>query len=306
MQVFRTIESIGGFFRKGSAVTIGSFDGVHIGHQAIIGRLAGEASKQGLKSVLVTFDPHPQQILSGPNAPALLTVTDEKLRILEDCNLDAVVVLNFTHELSLVKAAEFLEKYLLQGLSCKKLVIGQNHAFGNRREGNVEFLRANSEKYGYQLVALDPVMAGGVAIRSMRIRKEISGGDYGEALSMLGHDLEFSGTVVRGKGMGKSLGFPTINVKLPAGKIIPPAGVYAAYNLIGSVKRYGMMYVGDDNPEFAFEVNLFDYQGDLYGEKVSVYPTQFIRRSIRFDDNRELVRQIEMDEVKIRSLFKLV
>ena len=127
-----------------------------------------------------------------------------------------------------------------------------------------------------------------------------------EALSMLGHDLEFCGRVVRGKGIGKRLGFPTINVKLPAGKIIPPAGVYAAYNLIGSAKRYGMMYVGGGNPEFAFEVNLFDFKGDLYGEKVSVYPTQFIRQSIRFDDEGKLVKQIEEDAIRIRNLFKLV
>ncbi len=305
MRVFNNVEAASEFLKDGSAVTIGSFDGIHIGHQQIIRELAACGRRNNSKSVMVTFDPHPQKVVSTRDVPPLLTTTAEKLRLLEKETLDAVVVLNFTKELAALGAREFLERFLIEGLSCRCMVIGTNHAFGHKREGNVDFLRANADHYGYHMIALEPIMFGDRPVGSMRIRKEIAGGDFASALSMLGHDLEFEGKVVRGKGIGKSLGFPTINVKLSPEKIVPPPGVYAAYNIIGSQRRYGMMYVGDAGQEFAFEVNIFDYEGDLYGDTVSVFPTAYMRNSIRFADSQSLKRQIAQDEVKIRELFNI-
>jgi riboflavin kinase/FMN adenylyltransferase len=305
MQVFSNLESAATFLRDGTAVTIGSFDGIHVGHQSILAELSTCARENGLKSVLVTFDPHPQQIVSTTDIPPLLTTTVEKLRLLEEQKLDAVLVINFTREVAAVSARDFLEKYLLEGLACRHLVIGTNHAFGHHREGNVAFLRANAEQYGYRLKALDPILFHERPVSSMRIRREIATGEFGAALTMLGHDLEFEGAVVHGKGIGKRLGFPTINVTLPTGKIVPPPGVYAAYNIVDSCRRYGMMYVGDQNQEFAFEVNLFDFDGDLYGDTVSVFPTAFVRGSIQFADSAALTKQIAIDEVTIRELFNI-
>jgi riboflavin kinase / FMN adenylyltransferase len=305
MQVFSSIESAAAFLRDGSAITIGSFDGIHIGHQSILAELSNCARENGLKSVLVTFDPHPQQIVAKADVPPLLTTTAEKLRLLEEQKLDAVVVINFTREVAAVSARDFLEKYLLEGLACRCLVIGSNHAFGHRREGNVDFLSANAERYGYRLKALDPILYRDRPVSSMRIRREITTGDFAAALVMLGHDLEFEGAVGHGKGIGKSLGFPTINVTLPATKIVPPPGVYAAYSIVDSCRRYGMMYVGDQNQGFAFEVNLFDFSGDLYGDTVSVFPTAFVRGSMQFADFGALTKQIANDEVTIRELFNI-
>lgn len=305
MKVFRNIESAAEFMRGGSAVTIGSFDGIHVGHQSIIAELTKSARQNDLKSVLVTFDPHPQKVVSTRDVPPLLTNTSEKLRLLEQQNLDAVVVIHFTREVAAVEAREFLEKYLLGNLACRYLVIGMNHAFGHNREGNVEFLRKNATQYGYQLKALEPVLFDSRAVSSMRIRREIASGAFASALAMLGHELEFEGTVVHGKGLGKRLGFPTINIKLLPEKIVPPPGVYAAYNIVGTQRRYGMMYVGDQRQEFALEVNLFDFEGDLYGSTVSVFPTAFIRGSIPFSDSQSLVTQIAHDEMTIREMFNI-
>jgi riboflavin kinase / FMN adenylyltransferase len=305
MQVFSDVESAVSFLREGSAVTIGSFDGIHVGHQSILAELSACAREKGLKSVLVTFDPHPQKIVSTSDIPPLLTTTSEKLRLLEEQKLDAVVVINFTREIAAVSAREFLEKYLLESLACRFLVIGTNHAFGHRREGNVAFLQANAERYGYRLKALDPILFRDRPVSSMRIRREVATGDFSAALAMLGHDLEFEGAVVHGKGIGKRLGFPTINVTLPPGKIVPPPGVYAAYNIVNSCRRYGMMYVGDQKQDFAFEVNLFDFNGDLYGDTVSVFPTVFVRSTIQFADSEALTKQIAIDEVTIRELFNI-
>ncbi len=305
MRVFFDIQSAGAFLREGSAVTIGSFDGIHAGHQRILTELSRSACEDGLMSVLLTFDPHPQQVVATADAPPLLTTTAEKLRLLENVGMDAVVVVHFTPEVAAVGARDFLEEYLLNGLACRLLVIGSNHAFGHRREGSVDFLKANADRYGYRLKTLDPVYFGDRRVSSMRIRREIIAGDFGSALTMLGHDLEFEGTVVRGAGISKGLGFPTINITLPAGKIVPAPGVYAAYVVLESRRHYGMMYVGEKTEEFAFEVNLFDYEGDLYGDTVRAFPTAFVRPPVRFADSASLMKQIAHDEATIREMFNI-
>ena len=150
MQVFSNIESATAFLRDGSAVTIGSFDGIHVGHQSILAELSTCARENGLKSVLVTFDPHPQQIVSTTIFRRCSRRRPRSCGCSKEQKLDAVVVINFTREVAAISAREFLEKYLLEGLACRFLVIGSNHAFGHRREGNVDFLRANAERYGYR------------------------------------------------------------------------------------------------------------------------------------------------------------
>ncbi|MCC6963657.1 MAG: riboflavin biosynthesis protein RibF [candidate division Zixibacteria bacterium] len=303
MQVFRDIEAAREFLANGSVVTIGNYDGIHLGHQTIIRETVERAHAAGLKSALVTFDPHPHSVLVPSHAPKLLTTTDEKIALLSAMTkLDAVVILHFDPMLAQVSAAEFLEEYLLGGLSCLILVIGYNHAFGHNREGNIAFLRRMAPRRRFQLVTLDPILFAGAPVNSSRVRETMQHGDYTDALRMLGHEFTLSGRVVRGKGIGRSLGFPTINVKIGGAKIIPPAGVYAAYTLIRSEKRFGMMYIGENAQDFDFEVNLFDYSGDLYGSEVTVIPTAFIRRAIRFEQESDLVRQIGEDEKTIRML----
>lgn len=307
MRVFHSIEEAAPMMATGSAVTIGNYDGIHLAHQSIIFDLSRRARAKRLKSVLVTFEPHPSLTINPAKAPKLLTTTEEKIRILEQGGLlDAVVVLRFDEKLSQVSATDFLVRFLLAGLKMSILVIGFNHAFGNKREGTVQFLQGVAPQYGIELQALEPVLVGGEIVNSSRIRSLLSEGSYERATSLLGHELELTGQVVHGRGVGRKLGFPTINIKLPSEKIVPKAGVYAAYSLIGSDKRAGMMYISElPQPSFELEVNLFDFSGDLYGQRVSVFPTAYVRPPIRFERESELIAQIRKDEELIRMNYDI-
>lgn len=307
MQVFHSIEEAAPLMVGGSAVTIGNYDGIHRAHQAIIAELSRQAKERGLKSVLVTFDPHPSLTIMPEKAPQLLTTTAEKIRLLEEGGLlDAVVVLRFDKSLAQVSATDFLVRYLLAGLTMSILVIGFNHAFGNKREGNIQFLERESRQHSFHLQSLAPVLVEGEMVNSSRIRGLLAEGAFGQALNLLGHDLELAGEVVYGKGLGRKLGFPTINVKLPPEKIVPRPGVYAAYSLIGSDRRAGMMYIGEaSHPGFDLEVNLFDFEGDLYSQTVSVFPISFVRPPIRFSRDIDLIEQIGKDEEMIRMICNI-
>ena len=307
MQVFHTIEEAAAFVDTGSVVTIGNYDGIHRAHQAIIADLNRRARASRQKAVLVTFDPHPSLTIAPAKAPKLLTTTNEKLRLLNAGGLlDAVLVLHFDESLAKVTATDFLLRYLLAGLKMSTLVVGFNHAFGHKREGDVAFMKAKAPEFGFEIHALEPVLFDGAVVNSSRIRDSIAKGAFADAIKLLGHDLELSGKVVHGKGLGRKMGFPTINIKLPKEKIVPKPGVYAAYSLIGSDKKPGMMYIGESAlPEFDLEFNIFDFEGDLYDRTISVFPTAFVRPSLRFDSERALIAQIGKDEEMIRSVFDI-
>lgn len=307
MRIYHSIEDAAPMMAAGSAVTIGNYDGIHLAHQSIIYELSRLARTKGLKSVLVTFDPHPSLTINPAKAPRLLTTTEEKMRLLEQGGLlDAVVVLRFDEALARVSATDFLVRYLLAGLRMSILVIGFNHAFGNKREGSVQFVQGMAPQYGFEIEALDPVLVGGEVVNSSRIRSLLLEGSYERATALLGHELELRGKVVHGKGMGRKFGYPTINIKLPDEKIVPKAGVYASYSLIGSDKRPGMMYIGEPSQTgFDLEVNLFDFNGDLYGQTISVFPTAYVRPPMRFDRESELIAQIGRDEEMIRMSYDI-
>ncbi len=329
MQVLRTIEEAAAWVAEKdaqSAITIGNYDGIHRGHLELIHRLESEAARKQLLSILITFEPHPQAVLAKSNPPAILTTLNEKLRVLrEQTELDAVLILEFNRELAEVSAADFLQEFLVKRLACRSIVIGFNHAFGHKREGNLEFLKQHAAALGYDLVAVEPVLNGDKTVNSSLVRELLQAGRVEEAIALLGHDLEFTGTVIHGKGIGREQGYPTINVKLPDEKIVLPSGVYAAYTIVytksvsvsggesgggsgeGHAERYyGMMYVGETKQEFDLEVNLFDFAGDLYDRRVSVYPVAYTRPSIRFASTEELIEQIGRDEREIKSKFNLI
>jgi riboflavin kinase/FMN adenylyltransferase len=283
----------------------GSYDGVHLGHDLILKRLVEISRDQGLRSLLITFSPHPQQVLAPRRAPKLLSITEEKIELVSQYGLDAMFIIQFNEEVARVTARRFMEEYLIGHFTLRRLVIGYNHAFGYQREGDVDFLKQNQEKYGFELTLIEPIICRGEPVHSSRIRKAMQHGDYNVSLELLGHDYIITGVVVRGKGVGKELGFPTINIKVPEEKLVPPAGVYAAYVVIDGDRFNGMMYIGEESREYALEVNLFDCQLDLYGKTVKVAPTRFIRRSARFAAQKDLIEQIKRDERKIRELFSI-
>lgn len=305
LRVITDIHAATDFLQSGSALTIGTYDGVHVGHTVILDRLVALARQGSLKSVLVTFRPHPKQVVAPMDAPQLLTTYDEKLTLLEGRGIDAVCVVKFDRDFAQLTAHTFLKDYLVERFSCRHVVIGYNHAFGYRRQGDASFLKEHSVDYGYEFSMIDPIIRRNEPVHSSRIREEILSGDYSFAVEMLGHDYTITGKVVCGKGLGKQLGYPTLNLKTPPEKLIPPPGVYAAYAEIAGERHFGMMFIPDVVTEFTLEVNLFDFDRDLYDQTILVCPTRFIRKTIRFENRQDLIEQIGNDKREIRNVFDL-
>ena len=284
---------------QGSVVTVGTFDGVHLGHLHLLRRLADRGRAAGLRSVLVTFSPHPLEVVNPSAAPPLLTVGDEKIEVLAEVGLDYVVVLPFTSELQAYPPEAFVE-LLRRRLQLRELLIGHDHAFGRGRTGGVDMLRALGHRDGFRVDVVDAVSAGGLPVSSTKIRRAVAGGDLATAAAGLGRHYAASGRVVHGDKRGRLLGFPTINLELPSTrKLLPPVGVYAvrAQTPLGSFG--GMMNLGP-RPTFGdqalgLEVHLFEGAGDLYGARVRVEFIAWLRETRRFESAEALVAQLGRD-----------
>lgn len=295
----------------GTVVTVGTFDGVHLGHRDVLHRLCERAKATGLKSVLVTFDPHPLEIVNPAAAPPLLTVGDEKSEVLATCGIDYVVVLPFTHELSTYTAEQFVNNILIDRVRMRELMIGHDHGFGKNRGGNVDMLRKLARERGFVLDVIEPV---GTDDRhpysSTAIRRAIAGGDLQRAEQALGRPYSISGDVERGAGRGRSLGFRTINLSsLAPRKLLPPGGVYAV-RVESPLGRFGGMMNLGPRPTFnetavKLEAHLFDADVDLYGARVRVELIARLRETRRFDSPEALVAQLGMDEVAARKALSL-
>ncbi len=286
---------------------LGTFDGIHRGHQAIFSRVREASRQSGLPSVLVTFDPHPRFVVSPQNAPLLLTTTPEKEEFIPYYFDGQVVVLPFTKELMNLSAEQFVKQMLVDKIGVKKLIVGYDHAFGKNRSGNIPELRRLSHLHGFEVEVVEPVLVDGTPVSSTRIRNAILGHKYADALSLLGHNYAIYGTVERGIGLGRKLGYPTANVAYSPMKLLPPEGVYACWTEIDGESKCGMMFIGKNhfNPSgrVTVEANLFDFDRDIYDHQIVVYPTHFIRQNERFESTAELVKQIERDKISVLSIL---
>jgi riboflavin kinase/FMN adenylyltransferase len=295
----------------GAVITVGTFDGVHVGHRAILARLVRRAAERRLPSLLVTFDPHPLEIVNPSAAPLLLTSTGEKLDAIAECGLDYAVVLPFTRRLAALHPSAFVERILLDGLSMRELLIGHDHGFGRGRSGDIHMLRQLGEEHDFGVDVVDAVSVEGVPVSSSAIRRAVSYGDLGAAAQMLGRRYTFRGRVVRGNERGRSLGFPTLNITLTsARKLLPPAGVYAVLLQSERGSFGGMMNLGP-RPTFghaaiSLEVHLFDTSGDWYGANVRVEFVERLRDTVRFESPDALVAQLRADEHAARAALTQV
>lgn len=293
----------------GTVVTVGTFDGVHLGHLDVIKRLTDKAKKLNLASVILTFDPHPLEVVNPSAAPPLLTVGEEKIEVLAETGIDYLVIHEFNTALSQYSAENFVEYVLRRKLRMEHLLIGYDHGFGKQRAGNVSVLRELGAQIGFGVDVVEPVTtpeAGGRAISSTSIRRAVAGGDLASAAAGLGRPYSVSGIVVPGAGRGKGLGFPTLNLT-PFGKhkLLPPEGVYAvrAHTIKGDFG--GVMNLGP-RPTFGdsnvtLEAFLFDAEGDFYGSHVRLDFIARIREVRKFSGPEELVRQIKLDVERARS-----
>ena len=296
MQVYRDIEAVGGALR-GCAVTIGNFDGVHLGHQALLAearRLAGERP-----SVVLTFEPHPAKVLSPEFAPLLLTPPARKTERLAAFGMDAEVVLRFDRAFAANSPERFVERYLIEGLGARHVVVGYDFSFGKGRAGNPEVLARLGEG-AFEVHTVEPVREEGLVVSSSKIRELLLEGRVGPAARLLGHPFLLDGTVVRGRGRGRGIGFPTANVASET-ELVPANGVYTVLCAVEGVEGPvgGAANVGRKptfgEEERTVEVNLFGEFDDLYDRRISVAFLHRLRAEVRFASVDELVAQIRED-----------
>lgn len=296
-------------FENGTVCTIGTFDGVHRGHQLVLKRLAEMARARGLPAVLVTFAPHPLEVVNPAAAPPLLTYGDEKLEVLVETPLDYVVVLPFTPSLASCEAADFVDYVLIKRLGVRELLIGHDHGFGRGRAGDATVLRELGASRGFGVSVLDAELgADQRPISSTVIRRAIAGGDLDRAALGLGRPYSVAGVVRPGEGRGRTMGFPTLNLGAPSPrKLLPPEGVYAVRVQTPHGSFGGMMNLGP-RPTFGdtvtgLEVHCFEMTGDLYGRRVRVDLLARLRETRKFSGPEALMAQLAKDEAAARAVL---
>ena len=308
MQVHYGFESYKNI--KNPIVTVGTFDGVHFGHQKIIQRLQKIAKKNNGESVLLTFDPHPRKILLNDQGLKLIHTINEKINILENLGLDHLVIYPFTLEFSKFSAKRYIDELLIQKLGTYTLVIGYDHHFGNDREGNIDLLKKYEKSNPFYLEEIKAHEIEEIKISSTKVRSAIEKGNIHLVNDYCGHFYEFSGEVVRGNGIGKTIGTPTANIKLNSNeKIIPLDGVYAVVCQIKDANYKGIMNIGfkptvDEGQKRTVEIHLFDYEKDTYGQDLRTKVIERIRDEVKFNSLKELKSQILKDNEKAKIILE--
>jgi riboflavin kinase / FMN adenylyltransferase len=293
---------------RGSTVTVGSFDGVHRGHEAVVREIARRAEAAGRASVLVTFEPHPLEVVNPQAAPPLLTTAAERREILAQLPLDYVLFLRFDRQLAALTPEEFVRGVLLERCAMRELVIGHDHGFGRGRSGDVDTLRRLGAEDGFAVDVVTAVDVGEQHVSSSRIRRAIAGGDLATAARMLGRPYQVSGRVGAGEQRGRQLGVPTINLaNVPPQKLLPPDGVYAVRVEWRGGRAGGMMNQGP-RPTFhdgrrLLEAHLFDFEGDLYGEWVRIEWVERLRDVTGFASAEALRQQLDRDRTRAREVL---
>ncbi len=311
MRIYRNLSEIKEI--KNPVVTIGTFDGVHLGHQKIISQINDEAKKIGGESVLFTFFPHPRMVLNPENHNLKLIQTQsEKLSSLAKLGLQNVIEVPFTLGSAELTALEFVQHILVETLNVSKLVIGYDHQFGKNREGSIEFLRGISDTFNFEVVEISPLVINDINISSTKIRHAIKVGDMQKVTSYLGEIFSLSGIVVKGKQLGRILGFPTANIQLTNDyKLAPGYGVYAVEVIFNNNSYYGMANIGlrptfNDGFGETIEVNLFDFSSDIYDQTLEVFFHHKIREEIKFENKEQLIKQLHQDEKTVRDFFNRI
>lgn len=307
MNIFRDIEALPVF--RNAVVTTGSFDGVHRGHQRILKRISRLAAHYHGESVVITFDPHPRQVLSpSDDSLRLLSTTEEKLALLKRYGIDNVVILPFTIEFSQITPREYVERFLIDRFHPRCLVVGYNHRFGRNRQGNIRLLESYADQGAFDLVQIDKQEIDHIDVSSTKIRVALGQGDMRTGSTLLNHPYRISGQVVSGRRIGRSLGYPTANVSVSHPlKLIPAQGVYAALAHIDQLTFEAMLYIGTRptfgkaDSEVSIEVHLLGFSQDIYGEHMEIDIVDFIRPDMTLDDADALQEQIRRDEEAIRA-----
>jgi len=284
-----------------SIVTIGTFDGVHIRHKAILKRLVETAKKDNLDSVVLTFFPHPRMVLQQNSDIKLINTINERTQLLENTGLDHLVIHPFTHAFSRLTALEYVRDILVNSLKAKKIIIGYDHRFGRNRNAAIDDLKEFGRTYNFEVEEISAREIDDVAISSTKIRKALNEGDIETANSFLGYNFMISGEVVEGRAIGRTIQYPTANLKLKESyKLVPKNGVYVVQSIIEGKRIFGITSIGT-NPtvggkEKTIETHFLDFNEDLYGKKITIEFLKFIRNEETFDSVESLRQEIIKDE----------
>ena len=292
-------------------LTIGTFDGVHLGHQKVLERLTNSAKENNLESTVLTFFPHPRTILN-PNKPLkLINSVKEKTELLNRSKVDNLIIHPFDKNFSELDPEKYVVEILVKKLKAKIILIGYDHKFGKNRTADITDLKIYGKKYGFKVIEIKAKEISNIAISSTKIRKAISEGNISTAKKYLGYDFSLSGKIVHGKSIGRTLGFPTANIEVKEEyKLLPKNGVYLIQSVINHNKYFGMMNIGIKptikESSKTIEVNFFDFEGDLYHKNIEVNIKKFIRDEIKFDSLELLKSQIQKDKINCNSIIDII
>mgnify|MGYP005675231327 FL=1 len=287
---------------KSSVITIGTFDGIHIGHQQIIHRLVDTARKNDLQALVLTFFPHPRMVIQNDANIKLINTIDEKAKQLEQLGVDHLVVKEFTKSFSRLSALEYVRDILVNKLKVKHIIVGYDHHFGRNRTANINELKEFGAFYDFEVTEIEPQEVDDVAVSSTKIRSAILEGNIPIANKFLGYNFMLTGTVIKGKGLGKTLDFPTANIQIEAAyKLIPKHGVYVVKSQIKGVEVFGMMNIGknptvSEGNQTKIEVHFFDFSANLYGAVLKIELLDHLRSEIKFPNIEALKLQLEKDK----------
>ena len=293
-----------------TTVTLGTFDGVHIGHREILKKVIDRAEQSGEQSSVVTFDRHPSTVLKPDLSPNLLSTLDEKLSLFETIGIDITFVISFTKQIAEMNAEQFMKEYLITCLGMSHFIVGYDHGFGKERKGTSDILRELAHKYNFILEILKPVTYNGMVVNSSIIRSYLSEGKVDSASVLLGTDYSLRGYVISGHGLGRKIGIPTANIMInDPKKIIPLSGVYAGWLEFEGTKRESVLCLGSrptfNREEEAIEVHIPEFGGNLYGKEVKVGFSQRLRDIEKFESQQALVQQIKKDIETLKQLVLL-
>jgi len=292
-------------------LTIGTFDGVHLGHQKVLERLTNTAIENNLKSTVLTFFPHPRTILNPDKPLKLINSVKERTELLNRSKVDNLIIHPFDKNFSELDPEKYVVEILVKKLKAKIILIGYDHKFGKNRTADITDLKIYGKKYGFKVIEIKAEEISNIAISSTKIRKAISEGNISTAKKYLGYDFSLSGKIVHGKSIGRTLGFPTANIEVKEEyKLLPKNGVYLIQSVINHNKYFGMMNIGMKptikESSKTIEVNFFDFEGDLYHKNIEVNIKKFIRDEIKFDSLELLKSQILKDKINCNSIIDII
>ncbi len=307
MAVFFDIQHLPDF--KNAVITIGTFDGVHKGHKTILAEVVNHARQVNGESVLLTFEPHPRKLLFPDQPLGIITPLDQKLQLITESGIEHIVVVPFTREFAGLSAEEYIERFLVGIFHPKSIVIGYDHRFGHDRKGDLKLLEKCAQQGGYELMEIPAQLIDDAAVSSTKIRHAITEGRVEDASHMLGRNYSITGTVIHGNKLGRTIGYPTANLKpTDPEQTIPAVGIYAIQAVYNGSQYNGMMSIGynptvTDKKDIKIEANLFDFDEDIYGRVLEISFLKRLRDELKFDSVEALKQQLHNDKEETLKLF---